>query len=709
MAYARASARPGRVMNAPAPAAAAETSRLRAALLAGLIVVLGCGVYAPAFHGGWLWDDNVDITENVLLRDVSGLFKIWFQPMLFDYYPLKSTVQWFQWQLWGDRPTGYHITNVVLHLCSALLFWRVLARLGLRRLAWVGGLWFAVHPLAVASVAWIAELKNALSLPPLLLALLAWLDFEDRAARRDYFKALGWFLVALLCKTAVVMLPVTLMLLAWWRHGRIGFADLRRTAPFFALSLFFGLLTVWFQFTRSQAGETLAVVSGLGERLALAGTTLAFYASKVLWPAPLMPIYERWPLSPLVFWHFLPWLGLATAAFCAWRVRGNFTARTLLLGLGWFVAHLLPSSGLVTISFMRFSWVMDHLAYVSLLGGIGLGVAGLDWISRRFNRGDVVAIGVALGLAGVLALLAFRQASTYRSPLAFWENAVRGNPAAAVAHANLGLARSQAGDLPGALAAYTRALELQPDYFEPRLNSGNVLRQQGHLDAAIPHLEAAVRLKPAVATGHYNLALALIDAGRLEAALPPLDRTLALKPEHTDALDARGEVFRRLGRAEEARRDFVAALQLRPDFAAAHHHLGLLLVAAGHADAGLPHLEAAVRHDPAYAEAHSNLATVLAGRQREPEAIAHLERAVALRPDFADARLNLGILLVRAGRAADAVRHLETLRQSGPASLRVLYNLALAHAAAGDFPAANLRYAEARALDPALPARTFAP
>ncbi len=695
-------------MSESAPAAA-ETSHVRTALLAGLIVVLGCGVYAPAFHGGWLWDDNVDITENVLLRDVSGLFKIWFQPTLFDYYPLKSTVQWFQWQLWSDRPTGYHITNVVLHLCSALLFWRVLARLGLRRLAWVGGLWFAVHPLAVASVAWIAELKNALSLPPLLLALLAWLDFEERAARRDYLRALGWFLVALLCKTAVVMLPVTLLLLAWWRRGRVGFADLRATAPFFGLSLVFGLLTVWFQFTRSQAGETLTVVAGLGERLALAGTTLAFYAGKVLWPAPLMPIYERWPLSPLAFWHFLPWLGLATAAFCAWFARGNFTARTILLGLGWFVAHLLPSGGLVTISFMRFSWVMDHLAYVSLLGGIGLGVAGLEWLSRRFNRGPVFATGVALGLAGILALLAFRQASTYRSPLAFWDHAVRANPAAAVAHTNLGLARANAGDLPDALAAYTRALELQPDYFEPRMNLGNDLRQQGRLDAALPHLEAAARLKPKVATGHYNFALALIDAGRFEAALPPLDRVLALQPDHADALDARGEVYRRLGRAEEARRDFLAALQLRPDFAAAHHHLGILLVAAGHADAALPHLEAAVRHDPAYAEAHSNLATVLAGRQREPEAIAHLERAVTLRPDFADARLNLGILLMRAGRPADAVRHLETLRQRGPASLRLLYNLALAHAAAGDFPAANLRYAEARARDPTLPARTFAP
>jgi len=152
-------------------------SLARLLLPALLILAAGLWVYGPALRGGWIWDDVEVVTQNALLRDPAGLGKIWVAPGGPDYFPLTTTVQWLEWRTWGDDPVGYHAVNLALHILSAFLFWRLLARLGLRQ-AWVGGLLFAVHPLAVESVAWITELKNTLSLPFLLLAMIAYVDCE---------------------------------------------------------------------------------------------------------------------------------------------------------------------------------------------------------------------------------------------------------------------------------------------------------------------------------------------------------------------------------------------------------------------------------------------------------------------------------------------------------------------------------------------------
>ncbi len=111
-----------------------------------LIVAAGFWVFSPAFHGDWLMDDANYITGNPLLRDAAGLWKIWFEPESFiEYYPLNASVEWIEWNLFGDDPFGYHLLNIVLHVVNALLIWRLLAKFGLR-LAWLGGLIFAIHP-----------------------------------------------------------------------------------------------------------------------------------------------------------------------------------------------------------------------------------------------------------------------------------------------------------------------------------------------------------------------------------------------------------------------------------------------------------------------------------------------------------------------------------------------------------------------------------
>src|ERR1051326_1763170 len=256
---------------------------------AGLLLLLTIVSYGPAFHAGFIWDDDTSLTANPLIKSVSGLRQIWFSTKPYDYFPLTFTSFWVEWRLWGMNPTGYHIINVLLHASSAVLLWRVLLRLRVPA-AWFAAAIFAVHPICVASVAWIAERKNTLSMFFCLLSALWFLKSIECRVSSDkskkaplpspfYWLSLVAFAFALLSKTSVVTLPLVLILCVWWierkkdisksqvsnleSHPPSALHALRSTLhavrlssllPFFALSFLFGLLTVWFQTHRAMGG-----------------------------------------------------------------------------------------------------------------------------------------------------------------------------------------------------------------------------------------------------------------------------------------------------------------------------------------------------------------------------------------------------------------------------------------------------------------------
>ena len=295
--------------------------RIGTAWRIGILALVGLGIYFPAWRGDWVWDDSLEVVNNAAIRGpVKALLQEWFAPTQIDYFPLKTTVQWIEWHLWGDNPLGYHLTSVGLHILAACLLWRVLRRLGVAK-AWWGGLLFMVHPLAVESVAWIAELKNTLSLSLLLLAWDAHLSAceegeagSPRVFSRNGLKALGWFTAAMLAKSSVVMFPVCLLLHGWWRRGRITRGDLLGSAPFFAVSACLGAMTVLFQVTRAfEPGDYNNGTWGF--RAAASGSHVLFYLGKFLWPVHLAPMYAHRPVAPLgadQLWSW-PVLGLLAA------------------------------------------------------------------------------------------------------------------------------------------------------------------------------------------------------------------------------------------------------------------------------------------------------------------------------------------------------------------------------------------------------------
>ncbi|MCE0484723.1 MAG: hypothetical protein LV479_10860 [Methylacidiphilales bacterium] len=406
------------------------------ALQIAIILLAGFWVFSPALHGNWLWDDDRYFTANPLLNDPARLWKLWFASgSLDEYYPVLGTIQWFQWRLWGTDTFGYHFTNILFHLLCALLLWRLFHQLGLR-FAWLGGLIFAVHPMTVESVAWIAELKNTHSLLPLLIAACFYLDYDDcrsdnpQRALRCYRAALVFFLIALLCKISVAPFPLALLLHAWWKRNRLDGHDLRAALPFFILSLILGLLAIWVAHRYYQLHPQPPVIatpaSPLGQ-IAFAGVAAAFFLSHAVWPVALLPIYSPWPIDPLTITQLIPGLILLIVLASCWIWRKSW-GRHVLFGLGFFLIFLAPDVCLLLAKYPALVWSLDHLGYIALIGIIGLAVAGLQKLADSLPLLRPLLYVIATAVVISLAFESRGYASLFVDQKTLWIYTLEHNP-----------------------------------------------------------------------------------------------------------------------------------------------------------------------------------------------------------------------------------------------------------------------------------------
>jgi protein O-mannosyl-transferase len=542
---------------------------------AGLLVAAVGASYLPSRGAGWIWDNSVEVTGNASLHAPGALARIWTGTGFMDYLPLKASVQWVEWRLWGPNPMGYHAFSVALHALAALLLWRVFSRLGLRE-AWLGALLFAVHPLAVESVAWVAEMKNPLSLVLLLLSFLMYLRWdalrndeggnlkpESKTTFKFQLSAFIFFLASLLSKSSVVMFPVVLLLHAWWKRARVSRSDLAAIAPFAAVSLALGLVTVWFQSHRAIEDLDLGL-GGPISRVAVAGRSLIFYLGKAVCPAGLLPAYPRWSASPVVLLDLWPWLAAGVAAAALIRVRRPWS-RGLVFGGGVFLANLLPVLGLVPMAYQRFSWVADHLAYLPLAGLAGLAAAGVG----RLPSGRWIGAAAALALGAAT----FAHAGMYHDERTLWSRTLGCSPDSWLAENNLGDVVFRAEGPASAIPHFRRAVALNPAYPEAQANLGVALAATGSRDEGIAHTREAIRLKHDFPMAEYNLGLALHAAGRREEALEHLVRASRLSPGMAGAHNAIGVILAEQGRTKAAIAQFREALRLDPANSEARNNL----------------------------------------------------------------------------------------------------------------------------------------
>lgn len=545
------------------------------ALRAALIVLLTVVAYIPVLRAGFVFDDTTLITDNPMVKASDGLSRFWFTTQAPDYYPLTWSLWWVEWRLWGDNPLGYHVVNILLHAVNTILVWMVLQRLKVPG-AWLAGVVFALHPVNTATVAWISEQKNTLSMLFYAMAVLLYLKYDEEGQPQWYRLSVGAFLLALLSKTVVVMLPVVVLGCLWWRHGQLRRRDVLDSLPLFVLSLVLGILTVWFQHHRALVGH-MAQPPGFFARLAVAGCVPWFYLDKALLPFPLTVVYAKWPVDASRWICYVPGIILIGCLSLFWWARKAW-GRPLFFGLGYFVVTLFPMLGFFYQGFNRFSWVADHWQYHAIIGIIAVVVAAGEWIGRRLGgwaRYWEMVVGVAVVLA--LGAATWARAGVYANDETLWRDNVAKNPSA-WPYNLLGSALQQSGKFDEAIGQFEQALRVDPDYAEAHGNLGNTLLQAGKLEEAMEQWEQAVRLQPNYPQAHYNLGLGLARQGKVPEAMRHWEEALRIKPDYAEAHYNLGIALEQTGRTREAMEHYEQALAIRPDYTMARSRLRQLRV-----------------------------------------------------------------------------------------------------------------------------------
>jgi protein O-mannosyl-transferase len=660
------------VQNAVIPDAAQQvvgrTFTARDLLAFACLLCVNLLVYSPAFRGTYVWDDLSNVTPPGL-RSLHGLWQIWFDlRATSQYYPLVQSAFWLEHFIWGDNTIGYHLVNVVLHTVSAGLVVLIVRRLALPG-AWLAGCIFALHPVCVESVAWITEQKNTLSCVWYLTAILTYLLFDQTRSKSKYFLALFLFLLALASKSATTPLPGVLLVIVWWRYGRIDWRrDVLPLVPFAGLAISSGLLTFYVEkvFVRAQ-GSTFAL-SPI-QHLLVATRVPWYYAFHLLWPVNLMFFYPHWSIDPGVWWQYLFPAGLVavTIAFglLARRNRGP------LAGLLIFVGTLVPVLGFLHVFYFRYSYIADHFEYLASLGIIVPVAAAVTIAGRRLHWKRELRLALPAAVLLGLAALSWRQSGMYIDVETLYRESLARNPDSWLAHDNLGTLLFQ---MPGqrfeAISHFKDAIRADPNYWEAHVSMGNALLEMpGRLDDAIAEYQTAVRLEPDSVRTHTGLGTAMLKAGRTEEAITQFQAALQTQPDSATAhSDLANALTRVPGRMTDAIAEYQAAIHANPDFAEAHNDLGHVLAVSGRLPEAIAEFQTALRIRPNYWGAHSNLGTALLQMPgRLPDAAAEFQTVVRLQPDSAMAHANLGYVFSRMpDRLPDAIREYEAALRLDP-------------------------------------------
>ena len=615
--------------------------------------------YQPAWHGGFLWDDNGHVTKAVL-RPLGGLWRIWFVPgATQQFYPVVHSAFWLQFHLWGLDPTGYHIVNILLHAVSAALLVAILRRLRVPGAVLAGAI-FALHPVQVESVAWITELKNTMSGVFYFAAALVYLRFDADRRPAAYWGALGLFVLALFSKSVTGTLPAALVIVFWWQRGTIAWTrDVRPLVPWFAVGLAAGVMTMWMERTFIGAqGDTFDFT--FIERTLIAGRAVVFYLTTLVWPANLAFSYPRWQVSQTIWWQYLFPLAVVVVMGLLWMLRR--WSRAPLAALLVFGVTLGPALGFVNVYPFAYSFVADHFQYLASAGVMALASAGVVMAGKRWSKSPtsmMPALGVVLLIP--LALITWRDSHAYVSAEVLYRTTIDRNPDASMAHNNLAglLLERQPPAAAEALVHARAAVALAPQRAATHFNLGLALEASGDptgaaeaYRAAIAHTSAKEAGALRVAQIHDRLAGVLqasgrVEEGRAEAAIAnSLMAGLAGDSTKRDTGTQEDQIHAAMalleaGRAADAVGPLARLAEQFPGRMDVRYALGSALHSLGRREEAVAAYQDALAIDPLSADTHNDLGVALAELRRFREAEPHFAEALRLKPDDAQARDNL--------------------------------------------------------------------
>jgi len=715
-----------------------------------LAAIIGVVFGQTLGYGFLTFDDPVYVNENPAVvggLTLQGIVRAFTHAHAYNWHPLTWISHMLDCQLYGLNAGGHHLTNILLHLATAILLFLVLRQMTgtLWRSAFIAAV-FAIHPLRVESVAWVAERKDVLSGVFFMLTLGAYVRYvqnketlNTQHSATNFTLVLLFFALGLMCKPMLVTLPFVLLLLDYWPLGRMAGGGWRVTGekrgnpstrnsqfttlfleklPLFAMAVASGVVTIYAQRAAIQSFEQISLPLRAGNALISA----VAYLGQMFWPSGLAVFYPFAARDVGVSGVALSVILLAGITAGVFVLRRH---RYLVTGWLWYLVMLMPVIGIVQVGVQaradRYTYLPQIGLYLLLTWTAADVCAG--WRHRRMLLG-----GCSTVILAALIFCARAQTAFWRNDELLWthtldctsdnfighnmlgnallqqgrmneaiihfQKALQINPDYVDAHNNLGNLLLKMGNVDEAVGQYQKALQINPDYAAARNNLGNLLLQKGEVDEAIAQYQKALQINPGYAEAHINLGGAQFQKGKVDDAIAQFQQALQIDPDIAEAHFNLGNALFQKGNVDQAIAEYQKALQINPGYAEACFNLGNALLKTGNVDEAIAHFQKTLQINPENAEAHNNLGSALLQKSKVDEAITHYQKALQIRPDYAEAQNNLAWVLATCPQASlrNGNEAVELARQAnqltGNENPAVLCTLAAAYAEAGRFPEA---------------------
>jgi tetratricopeptide (TPR) repeat protein len=590
------------------------------------------------------YDDELYVTENSQVQagiTVEGIIWAFTTFHAGNWHPLTWLSHILDCELYGLNPMGHHWTNLLFHMTNTLLLFFLFQKMtgSMWRSAFVAAL-FAIHPLHVESVAWVAERKDVLSTFFWMLTIIVYYRYVKCPSLFAYLLIILFLSLGLMAKPMLVTLPFVLLLLDFWPLERLKYNSHHQSSNFQALNL---SRLIWEKIPLLVPVAASSVLTFIAQqkvgavysfealsiktRIANACVSYANYMVKAIWPQKLAIFYPH-PFGMLSSWNiFGSVLLIAGFSFLAIRMLTQY--KYVAIGWLWYLGTLVPVIGLLQVGAQGMA---DRYTYIPLIGLFIIVAWGMPDLLKKWHYSKIILAVLAIILISVFSTRSYFQTKHWENSAAVFENATKVTDYNWLAYNNLGLALMRDGKAEKAVFYYKKALEIKPDYLIA-------------LD---------------------NLGIALFQTGKLEEALSYYSEALKIAPEHAGIHNHIANVMTAQGQLEKALNHYKKALLIDPELVITHNNLAIALVAHGNLEKAIFHYELAIKKDPEYAEAHYNFGSLLVNQHKNREAMAHFAEVIKINPECAEAYHQIGLILAQKGKLKEASKFIIKAIQINP-------------------------------------------
>ncbi|MFN6037828.1 MAG: tetratricopeptide repeat protein [Bacteroidota bacterium] len=580
---------------------------------AAFFLIVSVFIFYPAFQSDFIpWDDKEYIVENKDIQSLSfkNIGSIFSNSYIGNYHPITMMSFAFDYFFFGEKATGYHLHNLLLHLLNGILVYLLLKNIFKNPISsFIGSVLFLIHPVQSETVMWIAERKNLLFVFYFLLSLLNYWKFLESNQKKYYWFTLVFFILSCLSKATAVTLPLVLVLIDFFKEKKLISKFQINKIPFFLISLVLGLLAIHFQ--KKDGFINNEHDFGILQNSLFASYALMIYIGKFLFPMQLSTYYP-YPIADNILVWISTGFSLLTLASLYLFWKKNY--RLFVFGSLFFLINIFPM-----LQWIPFGKVLvaERYNYLPILGLIVFIIFLAEWILKRKPKLKPVFFAIVPLMLLWFGSSAFTRNKTWKNSIVFYNDILKKFPESEIILNSLGAEYMIAGDYVEAHELYQKAKNINPRNYSIYYNEGLTWLKQGETEKAFQSFSECLDITP-YHKAYFARASILEQTGQYKKAIDDLDAVINSKPEFAKAYHLRGLCKEKSGRLDEARADYQSAVELDPKEALFHLNLGIAIAKKGDTEKAIRAFDTAIELKPDYAQAYFSRAIAKYNSKENP-------------------------------------------------------------------------------------------